>query len=305
VNSSKKTVLLTGSSGFLGHYIKHEFEKPDYNLITLGRKNCDIIMDLSKGVPNLPENIDFVIHAAGKAHMVPKSEAEVLSFFETNDKGTLNLLEAIKSSQANVKSIIFISSVAVYGMSQGVEISEDDQLLATDPYGKSKILAEIAIKKFCEEQDIQCCILRLPLIAGKNAPGNLGAMIKAITEGWYVSIGNANVKKSIVMAEDIAKLIPFLFDKSGTYNLTDGYHPTFRELEDSIAKALAKKSPVKIPQTIATVIAKAGDIIGKKFPINSLKLKKIQSELTFSDKKARKELGWKPSKVLDKIPYIV
>ncbi|MBC7915293.1 MAG: hypothetical protein H7Y07_14350 [Pyrinomonadaceae bacterium] len=41
-----------------------------------------------------------------------------------------------------------------------------------------------------------------------------------------------------------------------------------------------------------------GDILGKRAPINSVKLKKITSDLTFDDSKAREILGWNPTPVL-------
>lgn len=46
-------------------------------------------------------------------------------------------------------------------------------------------------------------------------------------------------------------------------------------------------------------MAKMGDMIGEKAPINSLKLRKIAESLTFSNEKAVRELGWKPLNVLD------
>jgi hypothetical protein len=52
-------------------------------------------------------------------------------------------------------------------------------------------------------------------------------------------------------------------------------------------------------------MAKTGDWVGKKSPINTLKLKKIQSELTFSDSKSRAEIGWNPKKVIANIDRIL
>ena len=46
-------------------------------------------------------------------------------------------------------------------------------------------------------------------------------------------------------------------------------------------------------------MALVGDLIGKKAPINSLKLKKITESLTFSNEKAKRELNWQPLNVLE------
>lgn len=100
------------------------------------------------------------------------------------------------------------------------------------------------------------------------------------------------------MAEDIARLLPLVAEKGGIYNVCDTYHPTFNEISESVAKQLGKRKPLSIPYWMAVCMAKVGDLLGSKAPINSLKLKKITETLTFSNEKARKELGWEPMDVL-------
>jgi nucleoside-diphosphate-sugar epimerase len=50
---------------------------------------------------------------------------------------------------------------------------------------------------------------------------------------------------------------------------------------------------------MAKLLARIGDLLGGKSPINSNKLDKITKSLTFSNQKARRELGWKPTNVLE------
>jgi hypothetical protein len=54
-----------------------------------------------------------------------------------------------------------------------------------------------------------------------------------------------------------------------------------------------------MPLFIAKGLAKIGDILGNVFPINSNKLSKITSTLTFDDSKARIAFGWDPNPVLE------
>ena len=60
-----------------------------------------------------------------------------------------------------------------------------------------------------------------------------------------------------------------------------------------------KPLPLSIPYWLAKAMALIGDCLGKKAPINSLKLNKITKSLTFSNEKAMRELGWKPMGVLE------
>jgi nucleoside-diphosphate-sugar epimerase len=288
-------ILLTGSNGFLGSYIMEEYKK--FSITGLNRSKSYYSLDLSKTIPIFDESFDLVIHCAGIAHSIPINEFESKSFFDSNVNGTNNLLSGL-SKITLPKQFVFISSVSVYGAFKGEKINEESPLLAEDPYGKSKIVAEDIITKWCSVNNVVCTILRLPLIVGSNPPGNLGAMINAIRKGFYFNISNGKALKSMVLATDIAKCIPMVAEIGGTFNLTDGIHPSFRELSKYIADKLGRKFVPNLSMFAANLLAIIGDKLGPKFPINSYKLIKITSTLTFDDSKARETFGWSPTPVL-------
>lgn len=289
-------MLLTGASGFVGKEILNKVSAY-MEIITLGRQQgAQICCDLSMQIPLIP-SIDIVVHAAGKAHMVPKNTTEKEDFFKVNVQGTQNLLFGLAGNKA-LTTFVFLSSVAVYGLTEGKLINEQTPLLATDSYGQSKIAAEKLVADWCMINNVRYYILRLPLIAGKNAPGNLGAMVKGITKGIYFSIGTATAKKSIVLDSDLARLLLSINGPSGIYNLTDGNHPSFAALENHIAAFYKMKKTFAIPTILASLLALAGDVIGRRAPINSEKLNKIKCSLTFDDSKARTLLQWQSTPVL-------
>ena len=292
-------VLLTGSSGFLGNYIKKHLDYSKIQYYTIGRSKNDIICDLKNSVPEITGRCNIVIHAAGKAHNIPKSLQEENDFFDVNVLGTLNLLKGLEVSIVKPQKFIFISSVSVYGLESGVNISENEPLLAKDPYGLSKINAESIISNWCHDRNIICTILRLPLVVGENPPGNLGTMIRGIERSFYFNIDNGTAKKSMVLASDVAQFILKAAEIGGTYNLTDGIHPTFNELSRSISNKIGKSFIPNLPLFVAKILASVGDLFGETFPINSIRLLKITSTLTFDDSKARKSFGWQPNSVSD------
>ena len=262
----------------------------------MSRHDGDYKADLKLDVPAFDQSFDVVVHAAGKAHMVPRSEEESKDFYDTNVQGTQNLLTALEA--ALPKAFIFISSVAVYGADMGQDIAEDAPLLAKDPYGKSKIDAELLVTNWCEKNKVICTVLRLPLLAGPNPPGNLASMIKGMQAGYYFNIAGGKAKKSVVLAEDVAKIIDKVSTLGGVYNLTDRYHPSFLELSALISRQLGKPAPRNIPNYIGVLMAKVGDLLGSRSPINTDKLKKITADLTFNDDKAVAAFEWKPLPVL-------
>ena len=141
-------------------------------------------------------------------------------------------------------------------------------------------------------------ILRPSLLAGKGAPGNLGAMVNGVKKGFYMNIAGGRVVKSILMAEDIANILPKIVVKGGVYNVCDTFQPSFGQISESVAKQLGKEKPINIPYWMAWCLAKVGDLLGNKAPINSYKLEKMTKSLTFSNEKACRELGWEPLDVL-------
>lgn len=291
-------LLFTGASGFLGNNVRPLLEAM-YEVTTVGLlPQDDYTVNIAQGVPELHERYDIVLHAAGKAHSVPRTEAEKQVFFDVNLQGTKNLCAALER-KGFPQAFIFISTVAVYGCEYGEEITEDHPLNGDTPYAMSKRLAEEYLQKWCYEHNVILGIIRPSLIAGLNPPGNLGAMIHGVRSGKYLSIAGGRARKSVLMVQDIAKLVPLLAEKGGIYNVCDSHHPTFRELETTICRQLDKKLPLSIPYWVAKCMALAGDCLGRKAPINSLKLDKITKSLTFSNKKAMRELGWKPTNVLE------
>lgn len=294
-------ILLTGGSGFLGKTLIKFLKNED--MITLARSAGDIKVDLALTVPSLPA-CDLVIHAAGKAHLVPKTAEENELFYAINVTGTKNLLLGLEKAPKLPSAFIFMSSVAVYGLESGTLIAETAPLLAKDAYGQSKIAAEKLVSAWCAKHGVSCTILRLPLVAAENPPGNLGAMIKAIKRGYYFEIAESNSKKSIVLAKDIAQIIPKVSSIGGIYNLTDGYHPSFKELSAIIATMLNKTKPPQVPLFVVKAMAKVGDLFGARAMINTKKLNKITSSLTFDDTLAKTTLGWNPSPVLDEFKSV-
>lgn len=291
-------ILFTGATGFLGKNIRPILEK-NYYIKTLGKCEInDYSIDLSKEIPIFNESFDIVLHAAGKAHSIPNTEKEKQDFFDVNLKGTINLCTGLEKTGIP-KSFIFISSVAIYGCGSGNCITEDAPLNGTSPYAVSKIKAEKYLTDWCNKHSVILGILRPSLIAGPNPPGNLGVMINGIKSGKYLSISNSIARKSVLMVQDIANIVPLIAKKGGVYNVCDSSHPSFRELEELIANQLGKSKPLSIPYKLAKVFAKVGDLLGEHSPINTLKLDKITKSLTFSNEKARKELGWTPLNVLD------
>jgi nucleoside-diphosphate-sugar epimerase len=286
--------LISGSSGFLGKYFIEYSRKNNLTYRTLGRNKSNYI-------PFKPENFKTFIHLASKAHVVPKTKSEEEEFFNVNYYSLKNLLEEFEKTGIEFQNFIYMSSVSVYGLTEGEGISENAPLNATEPYGKSKIFAEELIQEWCKKKNINCTILRLPLIFGKNPPGNLGDLIEYLQKGKYFHIKEGVARKSIVCAVDMPKNLNNFEKYPGIYNLTDRQHPSFKELTEKICDVLNLKQPKNVPYPILITGAKVGDVLSKFMNFPSSRLEKMSNSLTFNDNLAYKTFDWSPRKVLDNI----
>jgi GlcNAc-P-P-Und epimerase len=291
-------VLLTGSSGFLGKHVKNALERNGVITYTLGKTKDHLVMaDLTEAIPPLPQ-VDRVIHLAGLAHVNPQNSNEKERFFKVNERGTINLCHAIELMSPLPQQLVFVSTVSVYGLEMGHSVNEQYPLNGTSAYAQSKINAERYLLDWGQKHGVSILIFRLPLIVGKNAPGNFGKMMDAIKRKRYLSVGGGKARKSMVLVEDISNFFVNLPLKSeGIYHLTDGYHPSFKELETVICQHLKTHNALNIPLSLAYFLAFIGDVF-PFFPINKGIIDKMTKNLTFDDQKAQKHLGWKPKAVL-------
>ncbi len=298
-------ILLTGHTGFLGKQIGKSLTDDGRQVVGLGRsKQSDIQCDLSLSVPDFSalkeklniqtsvknavdfslSGIDLVIHAAGLAHRVPKTEVERKAFFQVNVEGTRNLLEGLLRASMIPKQFLFVSTIALYGdpMDELKSVPpypsrSEAESLNLSPYGWSKWESEQLVREWCDKNGCNCLIWRLPLIVGEDAPGNLGAMEKAIKRGYYFRIGNSyqRFRYFVNMSDLQSMVINLIGNEQGTINVFSG-KKSYGEFEDEFA-AKYGKSIKTMPVSLVRYLAKFGDFI-PGFPLNSYRLNKLLGE---------------------------
>lgn len=286
------SVLLVGAYGLLGGYIRKEFEKENLQTLGMNPKN-DYKTDLSKDVPQIRKQYDLVIFNAGVI-----DEKYALS---KNSAFTKNLICGLNIYPP--KYMVYISSLSVYGLEYGEDIDESYPLNPTTDYGRSKMFAEQELQRWCNEKGTILTILRPAMIFGNGVHGKAKEMFDAIIQGRYFHITENQARRSIVMADDVAKAVRLLYDKGGIYNVTDGYNPTIIELADSMAaNVYTNKRIMSCPLKWLKIAAKIGDTItplGRL--LNTEKLKILTSTLIFSNKKLTDMTNMKFYKTTDVI----
>lgn len=155
MDKKMKKILVTGPTSAVGsNFIK--FVETKYKIVTLGRRESDIIFDFTgNDIPVIPEGVDSIVHFAGM--LSAKDDNEILSMFHLNVSGLLKICMAAR--QSGVKQVIYISSVSA-------AISKESEYYGY--YSLTKKQAEEQAALYCRQYQISLCIIRPSQIFGKD-----------------------------------------------------------------------------------------------------------------------------------------
>lgn len=195
-----KKILITGAGSYIGesfkNYILDNFE--NYNVTILDMLDKDWIKADFSG-------FDSVFHVAGIAHIKETKENSHL-YFDVNCDLAFEV--AKKAKEGKIPQFVFLSSMSVYGMDEGV-ITKDTEPDPSSSYGKSKLMAEEKILSLADA-DFNIAILRPPMVYGKNCKGNF-QFLKKLSEKLPVFPRISN-RRSMIYIESLCEFVRLIID---------------------------------------------------------------------------------------------
>lgn len=181
-------ILVTGGNGLIGSYVVRDLVNKGHNVTVLyldDIKNSILIQENLQDKINLIKGdivdyktvervinyyeIDFVIHLAAQA-IVKYALNSPIDTFETNIKGTWNILEACRQHSQRIKGIIVASSDKAYGELKKEEYLEDDELKGVGPYDVSKSCTDLISQSYSKVYNLPLTISRCGNVYG---PGDI------------------------------------------------------------------------------------------------------------------------------------
>ena len=176
------SVLVTGAGGFFGKNTIARLNELDINSIMFTRNNC--IQDL----PDLIKKSDFIMHFAGENRPADEKDFDIV-----NAQLTASICESVRSTGKKV-SIILASSV---------------QANLANPYGKSKLKAEIIVQKFNADTGNLVYIYRLPGVFGKWCKPNYNSVVATfcykIIHNLPIKINDPSFELNLVYIDDVVE----------------------------------------------------------------------------------------------------
>lgn len=302
-----KTILITGANGFVGKALCDLLAHQSYKVIAAVRKTDDALtkakqiaigeINANTDWTSALSDVDTVIHLAARVHIMNESATETLTPYRTvNVDGTLHLAQA--AINAGVKRFIFLSSIKVNG--EGTEpnrpYTPEDKPAPVDPYGVSKLEAEIALRQLAKDTGLEVVIIRPPLIYGPGVKANFKSMMSFLNKSIPLPLGAINNKRSLVALDNLIDLISCCINHPAaaneTFLVSDGLDISTPELLRSMTKALDKKALlIPIPSSLFQAVAV---IIGKK-----AFAQRLCSSLQVDISKTNKLLNWTPPVKMD------
>ncbi|MGQ5525084.1 UDP-glucose 4-epimerase GalE [Chitinimonas sp. PSY-7] len=189
-----KKILLTGGAGYIGSHTCLVLLEAGYEVVVIDNYSNSKPISLARvqklvGRPVTVHQLDIrdeegldrvfarhafdaVIHFAG-LKAVGESIEKPLDYYDNNVNGSLTLLRAM--TRHKVKTLVFSSSATVYGDPVTVPIREDFPTAPTNPYGRSKLMAEEILRDYYRSQvDWGIALLRYFNPVGAHPSGEIG-----------------------------------------------------------------------------------------------------------------------------------
>ena len=240
-------VLITGKNSYVGKNIGNFLLYKNMEVKYVSVRNCISEDEFT--------DVDVVVHCAAIVH---KKEAKFAILYDkVNYELTVDIAE--KAKKKGVKQFIFMSTMAVYGKSEG-EINGNTPLQPKTLYGESKLKAEKALEKIADE-NFKVSIIRPPMVYGRSCPGNYKKLrILALKLPVFPLVEN---KRSFIYVENLAYFVwnTISEGKEGIFMPMDSK----TESTDTMSKYICSvnNKEIKFSPFLGKMV--------KKIPLNSLK----------------------------------
>jgi UDP-arabinose 4-epimerase len=304
-----KTVFVTGGAGYVGSHCCKAFAKAGWQVVSFDNLSRGW-RDAVKWGPLVEGDIcdsaavarafdrhhpDLVAHFAAYAYVAESIERPDI-YYRNNSFGSLTLLEEMH--KAEVRSLIFSSTCATYGIPSTLPIDESHRQSPINPYGWSKFIIERMLEDYGAAYGFNSVVLRYFNAAGCDPEGEIGerhepephliplAIAAALDEQRSLTVNGADFQtrdgsavRDYVHVADLARAHvlagEFLLRHGGAhvFNLGTGIGTTVLEIAEAVGRACGRNLPLRVGPR------RPGDP-----PI-----------LVASAEKARRELGWSPT----------
>lgn len=309
---SKKKLLVTGATGFIGSHLSEICVKKGFNVVAFDRYNPEYnlgYLEKSKykkdinfvfgdirdydSVNKVMKGCNLVFHLAALIG-VPYSYNSPLAYLKTNVEGTYNVLEASKNN--SIEQLIVTSTSETYGTAERVSINEQHRLLGQSPYSASKISADQLSISYCRSFGLPVKIIRPFNVYGprQSSRAVIPSIIIQALNKQEIKLGNIQTTRDYTYVIDACNAYFDILKIKNMFGtpINVGSNVEFR-IKDIAKKIISKINPkIKIIIDKKRVRPKLSEVYRLKCD-NSLILKKTSWKPLFSfDEGLNETIKW-------------
>jgi nucleoside-diphosphate-sugar epimerase len=299
--------VVTGAAGFIGRALVER--------LRADRREVRAIVRESRGAPEgavalgaLEEaspaalagafaGADAVVHLAARAHRMGEQKRDLERIHRAMTvESTARIARA--AVDAGVRRFVLASSVKVNGEASpaGHPFGPDDVPAPADAYARGKRAAEVALADAAERSSMAVIVLRLPLVVGPGARGNVARLVDAVAAGRTLPFGAIDNRRSVVGLANLCDAFVAALDAvpppAGVHFVADDGPVSTPALVRSIARALGV--PVPLAYVPVPLLALAGRLAGRRESVD-----RVTGTLEVDDASFRAATGWRPLRTLD------
>jgi nucleoside-diphosphate-sugar epimerase len=298
-------VLVTGGHGFVGGAVCAALDArgiarrvASRSAAVEGRSEEVVVGDICRTTDWTAalSGVTDVIHLAARVHVMRDGASDPLrEFRRVNTEGTERLARA--SAAAGVKRLVYVSSIKANGEATGARrFSPSDRPEPQDPYGISKLEAELALARVADETGLEVVIVRPPLVYGPAVRGNFLRLLRLVRSGVPLPFGSANNLRSFVFVGNLADVLvtSTLHARAAgqTFLASDGEDLSTADLCVRLGRALGRPSrlipvPLTVLRSAATLLRRSGEF------------QRLLGSLQVDSSSLRTALGWAPPFTVD------
>jgi nucleoside-diphosphate-sugar epimerase len=299
-------VLVSGATGFVGQQLCEQLARVGFVVRAALRTDRAVPVCIAEKIvcgningatqwSTALENVDFVVHAAARTHVLHDTPVNTRLYVETNADGTQAL--AAESARRGVRRFIYLSSVKVNGEGSAQRAYRaDDEPRPQDAYGRSKWLAEQRLWETVAAAPMQAAVVRSPLVYGPGVRANFLRLLRCVDRERFLPLGAVRNQRSLVSIWSLCDLLIRLLEHpaaSGrTWMVSDGEDVSTPELVRRIARAMDRSARlVSVPPQLLRM---TGGLLGK-----GSEVRRLCGSLTVDIAPTRARLGWSPPVSMD------
>lgn len=287
---------IIGGSGFIGtRLLKRLHQRDNVMLTIIDKAQSETFPDLVKiaDVRSVEDMQRSITDGAVIVNLAAEHRDDVrpLSLYdEVNVGGAENICSIAR--EKGVKTIIFTSTVAVYGFAP-VGTDESGTIAPFNDYGRTKYEAEKIFRAWQAEKPDEraLVVLRPTVVFGEQNRGNVYNLLRQIASGRFLMVGDGENRKSMAYVENVAAFIEYCLDfQPGVhiYNFIDKPDFTMNTLVATVNRLLGRSEKIgfRLPYAIGYLAGKGFDLVAsvtdKTFPISSIRVKKFCSNSVYN-----------------------